>query len=307
MNTKYPKYYIPIIDWDKLIEEPPKIKPIMPKSIQFRKRYKRNPAFWIKKTEKCTRYKIFNIFKYNPSLQKRIPFGKLLYVYEHSDKLVFVQLDYNIVDNKHRNYTTTTVGVLKHKNDKFNFYLKHNNKWRNRSNYWSPIAASFNCSKIKFAHLKRIKSILKRFAQKFHRKYEVDLTPISISSGIIRLCYPVLNKLAPKTETIAHINKEYCRYLRGKDDSKFVKSLKIRENKYPRFFKLIYSTSRDPAFLRIMELKYIKYEKDGKITLVDKNNKKCQPFLSWTIKDCDENVKNGKFKEIPHCEAVLME
>ena len=286
-----------------------RLKEKMPQVPRIRKKFK-----FIKKTEKYTRYTISHKTRYHhPIFKKLIPNGSYSYIYEHPDKLVFKTLSYckttgnNIIVFS----DTKTVGVLKHKNEKFNFYYKnYGQNWMNGSNNANKIDRVIHYYNGKKIHCKRTASIISKFVQKFGRKFIKTNGQNMITSGIIRLCYPVLENLLPQNIPIKYINNKYTKYLRGKLNSKFVKSLvPIQENqgKYPRFFKYIYSAGKDFNHIVNHSLcKYIKLTKEKVAFLMKGNNEKVidKPYL--TEEDCDVNVKYGKFKEIPCCEVALM-
>ena len=298
-------------DWDIVTEDLLKTEKQELIIREPRKPYKRNKSAWVKKTEKFIRYKIFNIFKYNPRLKTRNSHGKILYIYEHPDKLVFKQLYYYINADRTRNFTPSgIIGVLKHKNGRFNFYIKINGKWKNASNCWSNISASFYDLNIKLIHLKRVVDLIEKFARRFNKKLSIlkeRPSPNLISSSIIRLCYPALDYIAPQNYKITFIDKNCCRYLRGKTTSKFIKSLKTQNselNGSPRYFKWIYMSDGDPLCLRNPNFEYIKIGK--KIQFIDKDNGIYIGNMPWDIKRCEEYIRVGKFKEIPPHEAALM-
>lgn len=299
----------PYADWDEYGVCLPIPRLRLPRKP--RKKYKRNPEAWVKKTDKHTRYKIAHKFKYNPATEERYPHGRILYVYEHSDKLVFLDVSYTI-QNKKKEYKSGLVGILKCKETKrgksFNFYVKRK-RWLNVSNDINGIAQSYISVNSK-THCKRLRIIIKKFAQKLGRKFEAESNTYSIGSGIIRLCYPSLNILAPdEKERIGDIDKRFCRYLRN-PNSRFVKKLQKQSQNnelsqdLPRYFRQVYSTKNSPSRWYIEgNLKYIRLDNDGaKMVLNDDH----RAITEWSKERFMDEVKRGRFIEIPKQEVALM-
>lgn len=273
-----------------------------PRKLQIGPRKK---MLLIKKTDKHTRHTIYHSFKFNPATQRRMPSGDLFYVYEHKDKLVFRTLKYKRdanLGNKLIYSTNSHIGVLKRKNNKFNFYVKAGKKWVNGSNKYSFISLVFppniNNKKI---YLVRLKRVINGFLIKNGLKRR---TITDVKSTIIRLCYPALDKLAVNGEVIKHIPKEYCRYYRGKDTSRFIRSFKVNNHSYPRFYKQTYMEMADGMIPK--SFKYIKLDKTGRAKCIVSDNSNYIMTSEWTEKQCNDNVLKGKFKEIPFAEAALM-
>lgn len=280
----------------------PKIK--YPRAPQVGPRRK---TILIKKTDKHIRHQIYHHFKYNPALKQKSPFGELLYVYEKSDRLIFKRVQYERANGK-TTYTDKSIGVLKHKNQQFNFYIRIGNgkKWINTSNRASLMRMLFSgIIHNKKIYAKRICSVLTKFCKKFNGKI-VFKEIFAIPSDIIRMCYPALNFLAKNNEVIESVGKPYCRYFRGKSTSKFIKSFRMDNRNYPRFYVPTFLEKKDLSrLISAQTLKYVMLEKGGATSLsYTDNTPKISEYM--TEKECNDNVEKGKFKEIPFAEAALM-